>query len=469
LRVGLVSPLQQVNPRVAPDFGNLVLQPHIYESAYRPSPDGKALEPVLLELPLRSEDAQRRSYSAAVLPGRRFSDGTPLTPERVATSFSATPALRDVLHTSVRAGRVLFELARPHAHPERLLASRLNTVCHERDGRFLGTGPYVLETDRGGLAGRLLRNPHYDGPLRLDEIALQVFPPDERGARTALIEALKQGTIDFTDALSKSDLDGVPGVRKLIELGHTTGTLFFNTEQAPLDDVRVRQALALAIDRHALAAASWTNPLAFAATGLLPPRLGSFPDGLVHDPARARALLREAGLLPGQVRLRLLSIPLPRPHLPRPGDVARALAAGFENVGVAVEWSPVHDLEQFVSRAHAGAYDLLLSGWIPDSQDPVEFLEAHLGSQFVPGRELHLGRANNLARLRRPALDAALQNARQEGSAASLLRVHELLHEERPLVPLMYGPWVAALSWRVTRRPAGFVLRPFFHELELAD
>ncbi len=469
LRVGLVSPLRQVNPRIAPDFGNLVLQPHVYESAYRPTADGKDLEPVLLELPLRSEDAQRRAYSAALRPGRRFSDGTPVTPERVAASFAATPALRDEVRVSAHGERLLFELARPHGRFERVLASRLYSVCHELDGCFLGSGPYTLEVAADGLSGRLLRNPYYDGHVLLDEITLKVYPPDRGAGRGALIEALKRGEVDFTDALSKGDLDGVPGVRKLIELGHTTGSLFFNTEHAPLNDVRVRRALALAIDRQALAAAAWTNPLAFAATGLLPPRLGSFPDGLVHDPERARLLLREAGVMPGTVTLRLLGMPLPRPHLPRPLEAAQALASGFESVGVRVELIGLRDMDAFVANAHDGDYDLLLSGWIPDSLDPIEFLEAHLGSQFVPGRDVHLGRASNLARLRLPALDEALRNARQEGSSAALLRVHELLHDERPLVPLLYGPWVAALSWRVTRRPAGFVLRPFFHELELAD
>ena len=79
----------------------------------------------------------------------------------------------------------------------------------------------------------------------------------------------------------------------------------------------MRMAVASAIDRKSLAAQSYSNALAFAATGMIPPVLGSTPDLITHDLARARDLFAKANVNT-KAPLVLGMLPVPRPYLPEP-------------------------------------------------------------------------------------------------------------------------------------------------------
>lgn len=469
LRVGVLTPLHASDPRQATDFANLIVTLHVFESSCRPSAEGGLVEPTLLELPLRAEDGAEPAtlYSTEVRRGRFFSDGTPVTAERVAASLLRTPAFVDRAQVTVQGERLVFRLARPNARFDLVLANFNNPIVLESAGGLLGTGPYVMAPDSRPERVRLVRNPHYAGTAHADEIHVLCHPPDDDGRPTRLIAAINAGEIDFTAALSKDDLNHVKGVRKLIEMGYCTAVLYFNTERAPWDDARVRRAVTAAIDRRALAGASYVNPLAFAATGLLPPSLASFPDGVLFDPARAVALLAESGVRVPSAPLKLLVVPLPRPHLPQPGVTARLLGERLQSLGFRVEIEITRDIADYLDRTARGQYDLALSGWIPESPDPLDYLETLLASYSVPDTRRAASRVANLSRWRNPAMDEALQRHRAEARPETLRQIHDLLHAELPLMPLMYGPRVAVLSWRVRERPASFAWRPFLAELPL--
>lgn len=466
-RVGLAAPLRVRDPRVEPDYANQIVEKHVFNSVYEAAQDGRDVQPVLLELPLQREDEQGLVLSAAVLPGKRFSDGRPVTAAAIAASLQATPAFARVARASVRGTRVVFELARPYSRFELALSALAFRIAARGDGGCVGTGPYSLESAADGQSGRLLRNPCFDGPVQLDEVELRVLPPRADGRLTALVEALSSGALDYSDALMRQDLDEVRGVRKIIELGHTTGLLFFNTTRPPYDQARVRQALARAIDRRRVASVCWPNPLAFAATGLLPPRLHSYPDGLSPDLTQAREGLRAAGVDPARLAPVLLSIHMPRPHLPQPALVAEAVAHELQAVGLAPRVELARDAADFARRAAQGDYDLMLSGWVPSSIDPRDFLESLLASDAVPGGVLDVSVASNLARFRDLRLDAALDRARREGSDEALRAVHDVFHAELPCLPLLFGPRCAALTWRATARPGLFGDTAFLHRLEV--
>lgn len=469
LRVGVLTPWHASDPRRAIDFANLIVTLHVFEAPYRPAAEGGGVEAALVELPLRAEGgaAPATLYSADVRRGRFFSDGTPVTAARVAASLQSTPAFADQAQVTVQGERLVFRLARPNARFDLVLANFNNPIAFEGASGLCGSGPYAMAPDSTPERVRLVRNPHYSGTAHADEIHVICHPPDDEGHPTRLIAAVNAGEVDFTGALSKDDLNHVKGVRKLIEMGYCTAVLYFNTERAPWDDARVRRAAAAAIDRRALAGASYTNPLAFAATGLLPPSLASFPDGVLFDPARAAALLHESGARLPATPMKLLVVPLPRPHLPHPLATARMLAERLQSLGLRIEVEPTRDIADYIDKTARGAYDLALSGWIPESPDPLDFVETMLASFNVPDTRRAASRVSNLSRWRHPGMDEALQRHRAEGRPETLRQIHDLLHAELPLVPLLYGPRVAVLSWRVRERPASFAWRPFLAELPL--
>ena len=114
--------------------------------------------------PLRFDPSAsgRTVCSAAVREGVRFSDGTPMTPQHVAEALAGARALADQAEVRARGERVIFTLKRANARFDVALTQRYCAVVLERNGRLIGTGPYMEAPDSTPQAIRLVRNPYYD-------------------------------------------------------------------------------------------------------------------------------------------------------------------------------------------------------------------------------------------------------------------------------------------------------------------
>lgn len=468
VRVGVLTPHKLgVDPRQALDFANIVIPLHIYESPYRPSVDGRGVEPVLLEAPLQPDPAgpRNQAFSAAVRKDRKFSDGTPVTAEDVASSLSATSSFTQEATVEAKGDRVHFRLRHPNARYDLTLANLNLPIVKKGIGSYIATGPFVYAPESRSDNVRLIKNPHYNGPVYPDEIHVRVYLPAADGQPTALIEAVQKRDIDFTDYLSREQVDKVSGVQKILVPGFCTSALFFNSEKIP--DPRVRRALTYNIDRLALASALYSNPVAYAASSLLPPVLGRVRDRFVFSPERAAPLLREAGFTAPVRPWTMLMPAVPRPYLPQPQLVAEKLVERFTGLGIQVRPDPARDMAEFSRKAESGNYDLCLWGWIPDTPDQVDYLQALLASPWIPRPGHSAAYCGNLARYKSTAMDSALTSYRSERKEETLTEVHRLLQDEAPLLPLLYGTRIAVMSWRFTSRPASFEWRPFLAETPL--
>lgn len=173
-----------------------------------------------------------------------------------------------------------------------------------RPGNFVGNGPFTLAEWRPHQRLVLRRNPQWHGAagVRLDEMQFVHFDNGDAEDR-----AYRAGQIDVTLAIPNSKLETHererPGeVHRALML--ETRYLTFNTTRPPLDNERLRRALALAIDRQKIVdrVTRGRQPVA---TTLVPPGLLNAPSsdaGHRHDPAGARQLLAAAGLEPGRLR-----------------------------------------------------------------------------------------------------------------------------------------------------------------------
>jgi ABC-type transport system substrate-binding protein len=206
--------------------------------------------------------------------------------------------------------------------------------------------------------------------------------------------------------------------------------IFFRADRPPLDDIRVRRALAYAVDRERAAAALRLPP---AAGGLIPPSAPGHGHDLAlpHDPERARALLAEAGF-PGGAGL-------PELHLnfatlsPRSDEIVAALERPWAEIGVRV---------RVTLRAAYEAPDPESDGWglsfIGDFADPDAFLGTLLdGFPFVH---------------RDAEIEGLLARARETADRAARLDLYRacdrlLVAERAAVVPLGY------MEWRLLRRP----------------
>jgi peptide/nickel transport system substrate-binding protein len=170
----------------------------------------------------------------------------------------------------------------------------------------IGLGPFKLQTWDAGRALVFVRNPYFwDSPKPyMDRVIVGIIPDMQQQAN-----ALIRGEIDFLK-LVYSQIDhikqagaatGKVAVHKVAISAPGRSTIDFNTTRGPLRDVRVRQALLMAMDRNRIVATTY-HGYAIPAGNAIPEQFPDLTDPTVkyselypYDPAKAAALLDEAG------------------------------------------------------------------------------------------------------------------------------------------------------------------------------
>jgi len=452
LRVGLITSPHHLDPRDAQDFVSAFVVTQIFETPYAPPTGNEPPEPMLFSEPLRLESGagEKQVFSAAVRGGVAFADGTPLSAEIVARSLESSRLFTEHATVEARGNRVIFRLTRANARFDLVLTQRYASIQLERGGTIIGTGPYTVAPDTRPERVHLVKNPDYRHPVAIDEILFMTFPVNEEGRPRALIRAIEEGEVDLCNVLSREDVGELRGMRKWLEPGSSTAILYFNTEHEALADPRVRRALAMSIDRSAVTKVSYPNPLTFTATSLLPPLMGRWQDGLSHDPEEAARILSGADV-PKPDRLSLLLIYGPRPYLPNPPGVAEAVAEAIGSLGIEVDVIPTASSEEYYRAIAQGGYDMALAGWIADTPDPADFLEAVLAPEAVPVPGQPLVVHSNLSRWKNDEMAQALHRFRAESSDDAREQIRHLVSDQVPLLPLMYGPTIYVYTPRLQK------------------
>lgn len=295
-----------------------------------------------------------------------------------------------------------------------IIQARFETASTQdfNDGRaVIGTGPYRLAQWQRGDRLILTRNAdHHAGPPPWAQVTERILARD-----SARVAALLSGEVDAIDLVPPADKARIVADQRFVLTGGPAGVVHyiaFDTVREtspfaagadgrnPLADARVRRALSLAIDRQAIAERLMEGTVE-AASQFLP---GSF-DGTSTtlavppaDPARARALLAEAGHANG-FRLTLHAT---SDRYPRDAQFAQAVAQMWTRIGVQVEVQAVPGTV-FFSAAARQEYSAFTAQY--GTSNPLEAPERLMHS-FDAARGL--GSANR-ARFSNPALDALIR------------------------------------------------------------
>lgn len=301
--------------------------------------------------------------------GVRFHDGTPLTAEDVAFSYARvptvpnspgpfTPAVRLIERVEVVDPRtVRFVTRAPHPFLEHDIAAVFilsrtihanATLADFNAGRaMIGTGAYRHVSYQIGERQEVVRNPDFWGPAQpWDRVVTRVIA--NSGARSA---ALLSGDVDLIDTVPSQDVPRLEREPRIAVFGieaNTTSYLFPDAVREttphatdkqgrplprnPLADLRVRQALSLAINRQGIVERLLQGQGRAADQFAAPALQGRAPDlpPLPHDPDRARRLLAEAGY-PDGFRLTIHS---PNGWFAGDSEVMQAIAQGWTRIGV---------------------------------------------------------------------------------------------------------------------------------------
>ena len=422
----------------------ILLARQIFETPFQASSTGDALPALFNEKLVEEPGSGGLKFSTTVRNDARFSDGSLVTPQDVVGALTQDPVFTSRATASLREGRVCLTLSAPNTRFD-LFLTMCGMLFREKDGRLLGSGPYMLgDSDKDVI--RLVRNPHARTAAKIESIEVRHYPVDaQTGRPTALLAALEKDGVDLAPRLSWRDVNLLKSTAVVMKPVNSTCILYINTER--LKNVRLRAALAMAIDRTQVAETAFgENPLAFRATGLLPPALGKTNDRLTPDVERARAEWQGAGGYSSP--LTIAYSPAPRPYLPAPAAVARHIRDRVRRLGAVIEAEELSSGE-LIGRLNSGNYDLALMGNIPDSPDPSDYLAAVVGSDAVPEGVEGASFAFNFSRYRSRDMDSLIADYRKDRREETLGEVGLLLGRDVPILPLMYGRACVAHSWRL--------------------
>ncbi len=326
-----------------------------------------------------------------------------------------------------------------------------NTVWNR--GGIIGSGPFTLQSFTPSVRAVLARDPDYwgaglaDGGPFLDRLVINFL--DSPGAA---ITALRQGEAQMTSPPPDPELIARAAAIDGVEV-QSVPSLFFehmilNTAAAPLDDARVRRALAHAIDRQQIVDVLLDGSVPVLQSVVRPAQLGYAPAfaGYDHDPARAAALLEEAGWTRGADGIfekdgRDLEIPVAyssESELRR--LTARLMVTQAREAGIRIVPTPMSSDRLYGSVLNQGGFTAAMAAF-GGGGDPS--LTGLLASDQIPTEEnAFLGQ--NVYRWSDPEADSLMRRSDHEvvdsQRAATLGRVQEIVARDVPLIPLYAQP-----------------------------
>jgi len=390
------------------------------------------------------------------LADRKFSDGQPVTANDVVRTYQSVLAdacdslyqkgfqERFVSIEALDAKHVRFHTKQPIA----MLVSDIEFgviswhgvpegECHPK---LIGAGPYVLR-ELNTQHAVLDANPYYPTPPKLPHVEIKFVRDD--AARMLMMAG---GSVDILQNTQPDLVDDIaerPRVKLQAAPSVILTYMMLNNDDPVLKDHRVREAIALALDRPTIVAAKFGGH-AVLATGLLPPLHWAYNGDVPHydhDLARAKALLDAAGYKPGPDGIRL-HLTYKTSSVPFRVALARSLAAQLGDAGIAVDVRPF-EFATFFADIKKGNYQLATmqsseitepdfyyfyfhSSRIPDAKDPDggnrwRYRNAEVDRLTLAGR-------NELDRDKRKAIYAQVQR---------------IVAEDLPIIPLWHEDNVA--------------------------
>jgi peptide/nickel transport system substrate-binding protein len=325
----------------------------------------------------------------------------------------------------------------------------------------MGAGAFV-PAGREGETFRFTRNEHYfGGPPRVRRLTVRTIR-DDNSRLLALVGGSADLTQNTISPLLVPAVEQQPALRVMSGRSSVYSYLGLNLEDPILRDVRVRRAIAMAIDRQQIVHTKLRDR-ALVATGMLPtfhwayagpPLVEAWP----YDPAAARRLLDEAGYPdpdgPG---------PLPRMTLVYKTSsnrfrvaIARVMGAMLAEVGIEIDLR-TNEFATFFADIKAGNYQLF-SMQIPEIAEP-DLYTNFFASNHIPTRERPDAGGNRM-RFRSAEIDRLLDAGRREldrdKRRAIYAEVQRILGSELPVISLWHEDNVAAMR----RELDGYVVLP---------
>ena len=294
-----------------------------------------------------------------------------------------------------------------------------------KPGNFVGNGAFVLESWAPQEKVTVVPNEKYWNKENVHLSRITFLPIED--SNTAF-EKYKAGEIDWNTDIPVPRIDEVkqmPDYQVAPQL--STYYYIFNVKRGPLQDVRVRKALTMALDREELVE-KITKGGQLATRSMVPPMPGYTPgEGAGYDPEQAKKLLAEAGYPDGKgfPVMTVIYNTLESHKL-----IAEYVQESWKrNLGVDIKIQN-YEWKTFLDMRNQHDFDISRAGWVGDYQDPNTFLEI-----FLSDSGLNDGQYSN------PKYDELVRKAaNMKGGAERFQVLHDaeavLLTEDQGMLPI---------------------------------
>lgn len=454
LRIALSSPVGPLDPALAPSPEQVAPVFGAYQQLV--TPEG------LPELAANwSSDPGGLVWTFSLSPGHRFDDGAPVDASAVVFSMDRLaklgrgPASDFTTYVAGVSAKddatVIFKLKQPTPRLLSILSDRAASIVnpdiarHAIEGDFgsgwlstrtAGSGPYVLGARDASGAYVLKRNPYFAGPKPYFSRLIYTVIPDP----TVRSLAVGAGKVDLAVLLPFQALKRLGDnseVRIVSQPALAFQNIAFNLDRPLLRDIRLRKAIALAIDTDAIVrfirggrASQFFGPLA-------PGMIGAEPGAYTirYDPEEAKRLVRDSGVSPGQ-RLTMVYPGLS----PETDTVAQYIQAQLASLGLLLRLERL-STAAYLDRMQRGAYDLVLMGWVCSHSDAAAILDFW----FEPSK----AGVNNPARYNNPEVTWRIHAAQRELDPVRRADLHrqiaQLVNADLPYIYLQQTHVAAAV------------------------
>jgi dipeptide transport system substrate-binding protein len=304
------------------------------------------------------------------------------------------------------------------------------------DQEPIGTGPFELVAYSKDSTIRYRAFPGYWGPKpKLDALVFAIST--DPAVRLAKLRANECQIAIYPNPADLPSIREDKNLQLLSQPGLNIGYLAFNNTKAPYTNKLVRQAINMAIDRKAILTAIYQGA-GEQAKNLIPPTMWSYNKSVQdypYDPAKAKALLAEAGF-PNGFETTLWAMPVQRPYNPDARRMAEMMQSDLAKVGitakiVSYEWG------EYRKRVQNAEHDMALLGWTGDNGDPDNF--------FVPLAGCNAAKigGGSASKWCNQDFEALIQKAVTTINQAERTKLYEqaqvIMHEEAPFVLIAHS------------------------------
>ena len=322
------------------------------------------------------------------------------------------------------------------------------------DQEPIGTGPFQLvQYQKDAIIRFKAFSQYWAGKAKIDDLIFSITP--DASVRWA---KLQKGECHVMPYPNPADLDTMRKDTNVVvqeQPGLNIGYLAYNTTKKPFDDVRVRKAVNMAIDKKAIVSAVYLST-GVAATNPIPPGQWSYNKAIKDDafnPAEAKKLLAAAGF-PNGFTTDLWAMPVQRPYNPNAKRIAELMQADLAKVGVKAEIKSF-EWGEYRKRMQNGEHQMGMLGWTGDNGDPDNFLNTLLGCASAKSN------GSNVAKFCYQPFDELVLKAKQVTDPAERTKLYEkaqvIFKEQAPWFTIAHAVQIAP----VRKEVIDYKLSPF--------